>query len=76
MTTTKSGGIRIYTFDKQDKGRREAWHPKVTHQNERDPLQCGGCGKHVKEGDRVLTRIGKGYSHVYHYQCARKKNII
>ena len=74
--TTISGGIKIYIFNKQDKGRREAWYAKVTHQNERDPLECRGCGKHVEEGDRVLTRLGKGYSHIYHIKCAKIKHVV
>jgi hypothetical protein len=76
MTITKSGGIKVYTFGNQDKGRRLAWYAKVTHQDERDPLECRGCSKHVEQGDRVVTRLGKGYSHIYHHKCAREKHVI
>ena len=45
---------------------------------QRNPLQCWDCNQAVELGDRVVSKIGRGLgkSHIYHYKCAHKKNIV
>lgn len=75
---SQSGMTIIYTLDKQDANRRLSWYSRVEHIREynRDPLQCRACGKHVKPGDKVVSRPGKRYHHIYHYKCALEKHVI
>ena len=75
LTMTK---VKIYTLDKQDLNRRSAWYAKVEHLqcNIRDPLECRGCGRNVEEGDKVVTRQGRRFAHIYHHSCAKWKHVI
>ena len=74
---TISGGIKIYTLDRQNMNRRRAWYLKLEHeQYNRDPLECYRCRKPVEIGDRVVTKIGRALSHIYHYECSKSVNVI
>ena len=71
------GGIKVYILDKQNCNRRKAWFYKLDHQQyNRDPLECYRCRKHVEIGDKVVTKIGRALSHIYHIKCAREMKVI
>ena len=46
------------------------------HVQRRGKLTCWLCGETLCRGDRVVSRGAAGHRKFYHYECARKVQLI